>query len=276
MTASLTDALLHVYDRLHHHYGHEPHWWPIFTANWRWEIALGSILVQQTQWERVEQAIQRLDARGLVDEQAMAAAPVELIVEAIRPVAFYNGKGPALKRFAQHVVEHYDGQVEKLLCGPTPEVRRRLLQLPHVGPETADTLLVYAGHHASFVVDAYLRRIFDRLDIIPDVGRLKYESLRQLFETELPENLDLSAYPHLDGSRARFFWDYHALIVEHAIHHCLPRRPRCDSQSAPRRGFSQPIKCAAHCPPCDGCPLRAVCGAYRRQSAGYVAAATHA
>lgn len=263
MAVSLTEALLGIYGRLQRHYGYEPHWWPIFTGNWRWEISLGALLVQQTQWERVEQAIQRLDAAGLVDERALAAAPIETIVAAIKPVAFYNAKAPSLQRWARYIVDRYDGRVANLFARPAAEARAELLRLPHIGPETADTLLVYAGHHASFVVDGYLRRLFARLDVIPNVATLKYEPLRQMLEDALPEGIELAAYPHLQGSRARFFWDFHALIVEHGIHHCLPGRPRCDLPSAPRRGFSQPIKCAAHCPPCDGCPLREVCGAYQ-------------
>jgi endonuclease III related protein len=256
-------SLLTIYDRLHRHYGYEGHWWPIFTQHWRWEITLGAILVQQTQWERVEQAIQRLDALGLIDERALADASVATIVEAIRPVAYYNAKAPSLKRLAQYVVERYNGDVAQLYDQPVAPLRRELLALPHVGPETADTLLVYAGHQASFVIDAYLRRLFGRLATIPNAATRSYESLRATFEAALPDDLDLSAYPHLGGSRARLFWDYHALIVEHGIHHCLPRRPRCDETSAPRRGFAQAIKCANHCPPCDGCPLRDLCAAYQ-------------
>lgn len=263
MTDQPLHPLLDIYDRLHRHYGYEAHWWPLFTANWRWEIMLGAVLVQQTQWERVEQAIQRLDALGLVDVRALAEAALPTVVEAIRPVAYYNGKAPSLQRLARYILEHYDGDVARLFEQPTAELRQELLRLPHVGPETADTLLVYAGHHASFVVDAYLRRLFARLGPIPHVATLRYEQVRQIFEAALPPDLDLSAYPHLEGSRARLFWDFHALIVEHGIHHCLPRRPRCDQTSAPRRAFSQPIKCATHCPPCDGCPLRPVCAAYQ-------------
>ncbi len=264
MHTLLTITLLDIYDRLHRHYGHEPHWWPIFTRNWRWEVMLGAVLVQQTHWERVEQAIQRLDARGLVDVQVLADAPVEPIVAAIKPVAFPNAKAPSLKRLARYVLEQYDGDVARLFARPTAELRRELLALPHVGPETADTMLVYAGHHASFVVDAYLRRIFGRLGGIPGVERMPYHTLQCIFEEALPAELDLSAYPHLADDRARFFWDLHALIVEHGIHHCLPRRPRCDEPGTPRRPFAQPIKCAGHCPPCDGCPLRTVCTAYQK------------
>jgi endonuclease III related protein len=263
MNETLTQQLLEIYDRLHRHYGHEPHWWPLFTQNWRWEIVLGSILVQQTQWERVEQAIQRLDTLGLVDERAMAAAPVETIVETIKPVAYYNAKGPSLKHLAQYIVKRYGGEVARLFERPTARVRQELLALPHIGPETADTMLLYAGHHESFVVDAYLRRVIGRLGPIPDIATIKYDTLQQIFERALPADLDLGAYPHLQGSRAKLFWDFHALIVEHGIHHCLARRPRCDETSAPRRAFSQPIKCAAHCPPCDGCPLREICAAYQ-------------
>lgn len=224
---------------------------------------LGAILVQQTQWERVELAIQRLDALGLVAIDALAEAPVTTIVEAIRSVAYYNAKAPSLIHLARYVRDRYDGDLACLFDQPTAELRRELLALPHVGPETADTMLLYAGEHASFVIDAYLRRIFGRLGTIPEVATRPYESLREQFEATLPDDLDLSAYPHLHGSRARLFWDYHALIVEHGIHHCLPRKPHCDTSSAARRGFAQPIKCAEHCPPCAGCPLRDLCGAYQ-------------
>ena len=262
----LTGSLMDIYDRLHRHYGYEPHWWPLFTTNWRWEVMVGSLLVQQTQWERVEQAIQRLDALGLLDERACAAAEIETIRQAICPVAYYNAKAPSLKYLAQYIVEQYGGDVATLFERPSTVVRDELLALPHVGPETADTMLLYAGHQASFVIDAYLRRVFSRLGPIPQVATLKYGELRALFERALPADLDLSAYPHLHGSRSRLFWDYHALIVEHGIHHCLARRPRCDETSAPRRNFAQAIKCAAHCPPCAGCPLRSVCAAYQSQS----------
>lgn len=255
--------LIAIYDRLQRHYGHEPHWWPLFTASWRWEIMLGAVLVQQTLWERVEQAIQRLDARGLIEPRALADAPVAEVVAAIQPVAYHNAKAPSLQRLARYLVERYDGDAARLFDQPTAELRRELLSLPHIGPETADAMLVYAGHHASFVVDAYLRRIFGRLGVIPNVATLPYETVRRICEDALPDDLDLSAYPHLEGSRARLFWDFHALIVEHGIHHCLPRRPRCDETSAPRRPFSQPIKCADHCPPCAGCPLRDLCAAYQ-------------
>lgn len=260
--AELRQALLDIYGGLHAHYSYEPHWWPIFTPNWRWEIMLGSILVQQTQWERVEQAIKALEQLGLVGEQAMAAASVDVVVEAIRPVAFYNAKGRALIALARHIVERHGGETAMLFEQPTALARAELLRLANIGPETADAMLLYAGHQPVFVVDAYLRRLFGRLGIIPEVKTMRYEALRALLEQALPEGIDLSAYPHLGGSRARFFWDYHALIVEHSIHHCLARRPRCDQASAPRRGFLQPLKCAGHCPPCAGCPLRTVCAAY--------------
>lgn len=260
---SLTHRLLAVYDTLHRHYGHEPHWWPIFTSNRRWEVFLGAVLVQQTQWERVELAIQRLDALGLVDEHALADAPVAVIVEAISSVAYYNAKGPALQRLARYVVDTWDGDIARLLEQPTGDARRELLSLPQIGPETADAILLYAGGHAVFVVDAYLRRVWGRLGIVPGIERMAYETLRQTIEAALPQTIDLSAYPHLDGSQAAFFWDYHALIVEHGIHHCLARRPRCDQPSAPRRPFAQPIKCAEHCLDCSGCPLRSVCDAYQ-------------
>ena len=263
MDASLTDQLLEVYDSLHRHYGYKPHWWPIFTGRRAWEVTLGSLLVQQTHWERVELAIQQLDARGLMDEHALAEAPVEAIVAAIRTVAFYNGKAPALKQLARYVVDHYGGKIENFLAGPTAEVRAELLRLPHIGPETADAILVYAGGHASFVVDAYLRRIFDRIGIVPGITTLKYEQIRQTIEAALPEELDLSAFPHLEGSRAHLFWDFHALIVEHGVHHCVARRPLCDQHCTPRRIYARTTASVPNRPACHGCPVRSVCAAYQ-------------
>ncbi len=260
---TLTQHLLTVYQTLHLHYGHEPHWWPIFTHNRRWEIFLGAVLVQQTHWERVEAAMQRLDALGLVDERALAEASPAAVVEAIRPVAFYNAKAAALQHLARYVVTRYDGDVARLLDQPTGIARHELLGLPHIGPETADAILLYAGGHAVFVVDAYLRRVLGRLGVLPGAASMQYEALRQAIESALPETIDLSPYAHLEGSRAAFFWDFHALIVEHGIHHCLALLPRCDRPSAPRRRFTQPIKCAAHCLDCTGCPLRLDCKAYQ-------------
>ena len=121
--STLSEQLMAIYDRLHRHYGHEEHWWPIFTANWRWEVFLGAVLVQQTQWERVEQAIMRLDAAGLVDERTLAAASVDQIKEAITPVAYYNAKAPSLQKLAQYVVDHYNRDVARLFDQPTAGLR---------------------------------------------------------------------------------------------------------------------------------------------------------
>lgn len=258
-----TIQLLDIYEHLHRHYGDGAYWWPIFTPNWRWETVLGAILVQQTQWERVEQAIQRLHTRGFVDEHALAEASIEHIVEAIKPVSYYNAKAPSLQHFARYVVEHYDGAVMHMFQRPTQDIRAELLRLPHIGPETADAILVYAGHRASFVVDGYLRRLFRRIGTIPGCTSMSYDRLQTIIEDALPADVDLEKYPHLQGSRARFYADFHALIVEHGIHHCLPRRPRCDQESAPRRGYTQVVKSVTPRPPCTGCPLRSMCQTYQ-------------
>lgn len=252
-----------LYDGLHRHYGTEPHWWPIFGPDRRWEIVMGALLVQQSKWERVEDVINRLLATQCYTPQQIAATTEAELVPFLTGVAYPRQKAPNLIRIAQQLVAHADGDVAKWLAKPTAAMRRELLALRGIGPETADVILLYAGNHAVFVVDAYLRRLFERLGLIPECMTMPYESLRRLIKAALAHDLDLTPYPHLNGSRVALFWDYHALINEHCIHHCLAQRPHCDTTSAPRRPFRQPEKCALHCPPCTGCPLRADCKAYQ-------------
>ena len=133
MAESLTTILLDVYARLHHHYGFEPHWWPIFTQNWRWETMLGAILVQQGPWERTEQAIMRLDTLGLVDERALADASLPTVVEAIRSVAYYNAKGPAIQRLARYIVEHYDGDTANIFNSANANRTPRIIKFVPCG-----------------------------------------------------------------------------------------------------------------------------------------------
>lgn len=268
-TTSLTERLIETYARLHIHYGHEPHWWPIFGPLRRWEIVLGALLVQQSRWERVEAAIMRLLAAEWYTPAALATVEPDALVPLLVGVAYPRQKAPWLIGMARHVMARSGGDVQQWLAGPLPERRREFLALPGVGPETADAVLLYAGDHPVFVVDAYLRRVFARLDLIPNVATLPYEQLRALIETALPPTIDLRRWPHLHNDRTAFFWDYHALINEHCIHHCLARRPHCVTTSAPRRPFAQPQKCATHCPPCDGCNLRLGCLSYH-QNVGVV------
>lgn len=256
--------LLALYSALYQHFGHEPHWWPIVTATPQLEMLVGAVLVQQTRWETVEAAIIRLRDAGLLDPAALAGADTDALAALIRPCAFHTQKAPGLQAIARYLLARYDGDIAALLAQPRDPLRAELLALPRIGRETADTIMLYAGGHPVFVVDAYARRLFARIDLAPgfDFARARYDDVQALVERALtPWEPSLAAYPHLDGSLRHFLWDLHALIVEECIHHCLATRPRQD-QPGQRRAFVDPRKCAGHCLACAGCPLRSMCAAY--------------
>jgi endonuclease-3 related protein len=142
-----------------------------------------------------------------------------------------------LPRLAEAVIDA--GGVRQILSAADP--RAALLDLPQVGPETADALLAFTGTSVP-VVDAYLRRVLGRLGLVDP--KASYADLRaQLAATDIGMTWEV----------------FHALLVEHGIHHCLTGRPRCDREGYPRRDYAEPRKCATHCPPCRGCPLTDVC-----------------
>lgn len=269
--------ILELYTALGSHYGHEPHWWPIISDTPVFEILVGAVLVQQTRWETVEAAIGRLLGAGLLSPQAMASADTASLAQLIRPCAFHNQKAPGLQVICRYLLERYDGDIPAMLGQSRPELRAELLALPRFGRETADTVMLYAGGHPIFIVDAYARRLFARLGLLPelDVLRAPYDTIQAFVEQAIlgdtsadlrPHVANLAPAPTLGMERSAanlFFWELHALINEECIHHCLASNPRCDTVGA-RRRFVDPRKCAEHCRSCDGCPLRPICPAYQQ------------
>lgn len=221
----LSELFEAVYRRLFARFGPQ-HWWPASTP---FEMAVGAILTQSVAWRNVEQAIANLKAGGLLDPHALAGAPLERIAEAIRPARYFRQKADRLQRFARHLVERYGGSVGQMLEGPTASVRSELLSLPGIGPETADSILLYGGGHPVFVVDAYTRRIFHRIGVWDE--RIEYAAMQDRFHRSLPEDPAL-------------FNEYHALIVRTGNEYCKARRPRC--RECPLAGL-----CAAGAPPAE-------------------------
>jgi endonuclease III related protein len=290
--SSLRNRLLALYDALYAHFGHEPHWWPIYSDTPQFEILIGAVLVQQTRWETVEAAVVRLRDAGLLAPSALAAADTAALAALIRPCAFHAQKAPGLQAICRHIVERYGGDVAALLAQARAPLRAELLALPRIGPETADTIMLYAGDHPAFIVDAYARRLFARLDLLPcfDFARARYDAIQALIEGALTTTgdrrpttndedrrlemrdwrltADGNSISHLQSPISRsqslrhFLWDLHALIIEECIHHCLAADPRQDRPGA-KRAFVDPRKCAAHCVECQGCPLRAICAFYQ-------------
>lgn len=271
---ALGERLLACFAALDKHFGHEPHWWPVVTDDPPFEVLVGAVLVQQTRWETVEAAIIRLRDAGLMSPLTLAMANTDTLAALIRPCAFHAQKAAGLQTICCEIAQRYEGNTTRLLTGKRNEVRTRLLALPRIGRETADTIMLYGGGWPVFVVDAYTRRLFARLDLAPgfDFLRAPYDAVQRLVEYALHPFLPGTTAPAMENfhvhrtvetnhNGAFFFAQFHALIIEACVHHCLAHNPRCD-QPGLRRTFIDPRKCATHCLTCRGCPLRQRCAAF--------------
>jgi endonuclease III related protein len=209
-----SSSLRRTYRLLHSHFGHQE-WWPGET---RFEVCVGAILTQNTNWSNVERAIANLKAAQCLEPHRLFALPESDLALLIRPSGYYNVKAHRLRSFVGVLVQDFHACLDRLLAGPLPAARRRLLAIPGIGPETADSMLLYAGGHASFVIDAYTRRIFSRHGwCLPNAS---YDELQALCQTALS---DRPAPLRLD-----YWQDYHAQLVMVGKQYCRARRPRCD------------------------------------------------
>jgi endonuclease III related protein len=207
----MREKLLQIFDILFQRYGPLA-WWPAETP---FEVCVGAILTQNTNWGNVEKAIVNLKREGLLSPEALRDVPVARLAEVIRPAGYYNVKSARLKEFIAWLFERYGGSLARVFAGDWRELREELLKVKGIGRETADSILLYAGGKPSFVVDAYTKRLFASLGVIPE--NAGYEEVRALFMLHLPAD-------------AALFNEYHALIVQHGKEHCRkkPRCPGCD------------------------------------------------
>lgn len=194
-------------------FGHQ-HWWPGETP---FEVCIGAILTQNTAWVNVERAIANLKAAGALEPQRMQALAVGELAQLIRPAGYFNVKARRLRAFLTVLVGEHGGELSRLFTGDTPAVRARLLAISGIGPETADSMLLYAGGHLSFVVDAYTRRIFQRHGWYSDDE--DYHDLQARCAGSLGQKPA--------RSRLDYWQDYHAQLVMVGKHFCRPREPRC-------------------------------------------------
>jgi endonuclease-3 related protein len=153
------------------------HWWP---AESQFEVIVGAYLTQNTSWTNVERAMTNLRAANALSVAAIREMPLARLEELVRPSGYFRQKAERLKRFVAFLDERYGGSLERMFAEPTAKLREELLALNGVGPETADSILLYAGGHEVFVVDAYTRRVFDRHALLP--ANAPYEDIRALFE----------------------------------------------------------------------------------------------
>jgi endonuclease-3 related protein len=213
-------------------------WWPAHT---RFEVIVGAFLTQNTAWTNVERALRRLRAEGVLNLDGIRRTPMPKLAQMIRSSGYFRQKAQRLKNFVSYLDARYRGSLERMFAQPTDKLREELLALNGVGPETADSILLYAGGHPVFVVDAYTRRVFERHGLI--TAKARYEDIRHLVERALPQALppdwDQPPASPLAGRQrhkfairratpaARAFDEFHALLVQTAKHHCLKAQAQC-------------------------------------------------
>ncbi|HET6420753.1 MAG TPA: endonuclease III domain-containing protein [Geobacteraceae bacterium] len=213
----MKNRLLEIFDALLNHFG-PLFWWPAETP---FEVCVGAILTQNTNWANVEKAIANLKTEGLLAPQALHDVDSARLAEVIRPAGFFNVKSVRLKEFIDYLFKCCDGDLDRLFAVDWRELRGELLKVRGIGPETCDSILLYAGNKPSFVVDAYTKRLFSRLGLLRE--NEPYEEVRGLFMENLPADVGL-------------YNEYHALIVRHCKDFCRKK------------------------PICGRCPLRYGCG----------------
>lgn len=206
--------LMWIYDRLYLKYGPQK-WWP---AETEFEVVIGAILTQQAPWTNVEKAINNLKSYDLLEPKRLANTEISLIERLIKPAGFYKVKSKRIKNIART----YD-DLQSAYRMSVDEARKRLLAVEGVGPETCDSILLYAGGIPTFVIDAYTKRLAERYGLIEEA--VSYDDLKGMFEKKLKPN-------------ERLYNEYHALIVQLGKNHCksnplckeCPLTDRCEKR----------------------------------------------
>ncbi len=201
-----------VYKSLFEFHG-KRNWWP---GDTRFEIMVGAILTQNTAWSNVEKAINNLKQADVLNPEALLNLHHKRLASLLRPSGYYNVKTKRVRAFCQWLLQH--NGVSGLEKWTTVRLRKALLAVHGIGPETADDILLYAFSRKVFVVDAYTRRIFSRLGVL--TGNETYEEIRAMFEKALKSNISKSS--------VSLFNEYHALIVIHGASICKSR-PDCQN-----------------------------------------------
>ena len=201
--------LYNIYNILYKVYGPR-NWWPADTP---FEVIVGAILTQNTSWNNVEKAIANLKANNGLTPGKLKKMSKNKLASLIKPCGYYNIKATRLKHFIEYLVKNYGGSLKKFFSNSTPNIREKLLAINGIGPETADSILLYAANRPAFVVDAYTKRILEKQGLIK--SNATYEQIQRLFEDNLPKS-------------SRLFNEYHALIVQHGKEVCR-KRPICSA-----------------------------------------------
>jgi endonuclease-3 related protein len=257
------NAIRAYYDTLFSAWGRQ-HWWP---AQSRFEVIVGAYLTQNTAWTNVEKALGNLRRARLLTIRGIRRTPQTQLEQLIRPAGYFRQKAQRLKTFVRFLDARYGGSLAQMFARPTAELRDELLALNGVGPETADSILLYAGNHPVFVVDAYTRRILERHGMVSSAAG--YDEIRQLFEQALGRTPAAESFspPRRRGRRedprsnskprgalhrpsvvseasrsplVQVFNEMHGLIVGVGKNYCLKSQPQCEQ--CPLQKFLPPAK----------------------------------
>jgi len=202
------DILLKIYKSLYNYFG-PLNWWPGATP---FEVMVGAILTQNTSWSNVEKAINNLKKENLLEPRKLYRINQEELAQLIKPSGYYNIKARRLKNFVNIFVNDFEGSTEKMFSGDGRKLRKKLLNVNGIGPETADSILLYAGRKPFFVVDAYTKRIFSRHKLISKDST--YYEIQEFFIKNLDKDVKL-------------FNEFHAQIVMLGKTICTSRNPDC-------------------------------------------------
>ena len=206
--------LRQAYRLMHKHFGHR-NWWP---GNTPFEICVGAILTQNTSWKNVEHAITNLKAAKVLSARKIYALRHKELAQFIRPAGYFNIKAKRVRNFVDVLIGEHGASLKRMFKGKTDNVRALLLTINGIGPETADSMLLYAGNHHSFVIDAYTKRIFNRHNWCGE--KSDYDELQTLCSETLN---------HESGMAKIDYWqDYHAQLVGVGSHYCKTRNPLCN------------------------------------------------
>ncbi len=185
-------------------------WWPAKTP---FEVIVGAILTQNTAWVNVKRAIANLRRERLLTARAVERVPLARLARLVRPSGYFRQKAKKLKAFAQFLRRDFRGSLAAMFRTPTAALREKLLGVHGIGPETSDSILLYAGSHPVFVVDTYTKRVLQRHGLVGE--KAGYEDVRQLFEISLPRD-------------PKLYNEYHALLVHVGKNWCRAQQARCD------------------------------------------------
>ncbi len=203
------NALLKIYKKLYRCFGPQ-NWWP---GDNPFEIAVGAILTQNTNWSNVEQAIQNLKKHGVLSLHGIYGLSVRELASLIKPAGYFNVKSQRLRFFLEFLLNDYHGRMENMMLEDAGHLRPKLLQVRGIGPETADSILLYALEKPVFVIDAYTKRVLSRHRIT--VSEKSYDELQQLFHDALKRDVLL-------------YNEYHALFVRVGKTFCKRSKPLCE------------------------------------------------